>query len=107
CSMLAPLMEFLLITSICVMVKLKRYNAWLVAMLKIQSHVNRWGMLEVFMLGILVAYIKMLDMGDVQLGLGLVCFSGLLLATSLNAMLFDTHIIWEKVGRAREHDRVR
>lgn len=105
CSMLAPLTEFILITCICVMVKMQRYNEWLVLMLKIQSHVRRWGMLEVFMLSILVAYIKMLDMGDIQLGMGLVCFSGLLLATILNALLFDTHAIWEKVGQARDQHR--
>ena len=107
CSMLAPLVEFILITGICLLVKANRYNEWLVAMLKVQSHVNRWGMLEVFMLGILVAYIKMLDMGDIELGIGLVCFSGLLLATTLNAVLFDTHAIWEKVGLVRERHRIR
>ena len=102
CSMLAPLLEFLLISGICILVKLNHYSALLIAMLKVQSHVNRWGMLEVFMLGILVAYIKMIDMGDIHLGVGLLCFTGLLLATTLNAVLFDTHSIWEKVGRARE-----
>jgi paraquat-inducible protein A len=107
CSMLAPLLEFILITGICLLVKWQRYNEWLIAMLKIQGHVNRWGMLEVFMLGILVAYIKMLDMGDIQLGIGLLCFSGMLLATTLNAVLFDTHAIWEQVGQARERHRIR
>lgn len=107
CSMLAPLVEFLLITGICTLVKLQRYNALLILMLKIQGHITRWGMLEVFMLGILVAYIKMLDMGQVELGMGLVCFTGLLLATTLNAVLFDTHAIWEQVGKARDRDALR
>lgn len=102
CSMLAPLLEFILVTGICLLVKARRFNEGLVAMLKIQSHVNRWGMLEVFMLGILVAYIKMLDMGQIHLGMGLVCFSGLLMATTLNAVLFDTQAIWEQVGLSRE-----
>lgn len=101
CSILAPLLQFILITGICLLVKLNRYNNALVFMLKIQSHVNRWGMLEVFMLGILVAYIKMIDLGEIQLGLGMVCFTGLLAVTTLNAILFDTHPIWEKVGQAR------
>ncbi len=102
CSMAAPLVELLLIAGMCVLVKLKRFNATLIAMLKIQGHINRWGMLEVFMLGILVAYVKMIDEGEIQLGLGLFCFVGLLLSTTLNAVLFDTHAIWEKVGQPRE-----
>lgn len=107
CSMLAPLTEFLLITGICILVKLRRFNRLLIALLKVQSHVTRWGMLEVFMLGILVAYIKMIDIGQIQLGIGLLCFTGLLLATTLNAVLFDTHVIWEQVGKAREQHRQR
>lgn len=107
CSMLAPLTEFLLITGICILVKLQRFNRTLIALLKVQSHVTRWGMLEVFMLGILVAYIKMIDIGQIQLGVGLLCFSGLLLATTLNAVLFDTHVIWEQVGKARAQHRQR
>jgi paraquat-inducible protein A len=101
CSVVAPLLEFVLITGICLLVKLNRYNALMVFMLKIQSHVNRWGMLEVFMLGILVAYIKMIDLGEIEIGIGMLCFSGLLMVTTLNAVLFDTHAIWEKVGQAR------
>lgn len=107
CSMLAPLVEFLLITGICILVKLRRYNLLLIHMLKIQGHIKRWGMLEVFMLGILVAYIKMIDEGEIHLGMGLYCFIGLLLATTLNAVLFDTHTIWEQVGKARERHRLR
>jgi len=107
CSMLAPLLEFLLITGICTLVKLRRYNLLLIQMLKIQGHIKRWGMLEVFMLGILVAYVKMIDEGEIHLGMGLYCFIGLLLVTTLNAVLFDTHAIWEQVGQARERHRLR
>lgn len=106
CSMLAPLVEFVLIAGICMLVKLQHYNRLLIHMLKIQSHIKRWGMLEVFMLGILVAYIKMIDEGQIHLGMGLYCFIGLLLATTLNAVLFDTHAIWEQLGRARERNRL-
>lgn len=102
CSMLAPLVELVLIIGICALVKLRQVNPLLVVMLKLQSHVKRWGMLEVFMLGILVAYVKMIDLGEIHLGVGLACFIGLLLATTLNAVLFDTHAVWELVGEARE-----
>lgn len=107
CSMLAPLLEFSLITAICLQVKARRYNPWLVAMLKLQGHITRWAMLEVFMLSILVAYIKLLDDGEIHLGVGLLCFTGLLLATTLNAVLFDTRMIWEQVGQARDRQSFR
>ena len=107
CSMLAPAVELVLIMAICLLVKMRRVSPVLVAMLKLQGHVRQWGMLEVFMLGILVAYVKMIDLGEIHLGIGLACFSGLLLATTLNAVLFDTHAIWEWVGEVRERRRNR
>jgi paraquat-inducible protein A len=100
CSIVAPLLQFTLITGICLLVSRQHFGPLLVFMLKIQSRVSRWGMLEVFMLGILVAYIKLLDLGTIELGVGLLCFTGMLMATTLNAILFDTHPIWEQVGEA-------
>lgn len=103
CSILAPLMESILVVCICLMVKAKQFNGLLVEMLKLQTHMRRWAMLEVYMLSILVAYIKMIDEGDISIGMGLVCFIGMLMAVTLNTMLFDTHSIWEQIGKRREH----
>lgn len=53
------------------------------SMLRWQHVVQEWGMPEVYMLGILVAYIKMVDMGEIIIGTGLICFVGLLLSMML------------------------
>lgn len=102
CTIAAPVMELVLVLSICILVKLDYLNGLLIGFLKLQSTIKRWAMLEVFMLGIIVAYVKMLNDGDIQVGFGLFCFIGLLLLTTLNAYLFDTHEIWEKIGKHRE-----
>jgi paraquat-inducible protein A len=101
CSILAPMLESFLVLFICLLVKANLYGGVLIALLKIQSRIKRWVMLEVYMLGILVAYIKMIDSGQIYMGVGMICFSAMLLSATLNAVLFDTHIIWEKVGQHR------
>lgn len=98
CSILAPMLESVLVLMICLLARSNQYGGLMVILLKSQSRIRKWAMLEVYMLGILVAYIKMIDSGQVHMGIGMICFSGMLLSTTLNAVMFDTHVIWEKVG---------
>ncbi len=101
CSILAPMLENLLVLLICLLVRARRYGGTLITLLKLQSRIRKWAMLEVYMLGILVAYVKMIDSGQVHMGVGMICFTGMLLATTLNTVMFETHGIWEKVGQYR------
>ncbi|HAG94189.1 MAG: paraquat-inducible membrane protein A [Pseudomonadales bacterium] len=101
CSIVAPMLQNALVLLICLLVRAGRYGGLLVLLLKSQSRIGRWAMLEVYMLSILVAYIKMIDSGQVHMGVGMICFSGMMLSTTLNAVMFDTHPIWEKVGQTR------
>ena len=102
CTIIAPILELLVIFGICVLVKLGYWSGVLISLLKWQSSIRRWAMLEVYLLGIIVAYVKMLHDGDIRIDVGLFCFIGLLFLTTLNAYLFDTHDIWELVGKHRE-----
>ena len=104
CTIIAPITELLVIFGICVLVKRQHLNGVLITLLKWQSSIRRWAMLEVYLLGIIVAYVKMLNDGDIQIDVGLFCFVGLLFLTTLNAYLFDTHDIWEAIGKHREQN---
>ncbi|MAR90134.1 MAG: paraquat-inducible membrane protein A [Pseudomonadales bacterium] len=99
CSMLAPMLESLLVLLICLLARWRAYGSFLIILLKAQRRIRRWAMLEVYLLGILVAYVKMIDSGQVHLGVGLLCFVGMLLATTLNTVMFDSRPIWEEIGR--------
>ena len=106
CSMIAPVMESLLVGLTCVLVMSKRIGPLLVWALKTHSHLRRWAMLEVYMLGIIVAYIKMLSEGEMRFGVGMYCFVAMFFFTTLNTLLFDTKTIWEIVGRRFEHNKL-
>jgi len=63
--------------------------------------VGRWSMVDVFMVSILAALVKLGNIASVQPGFGAVAFCGVVIATMLSAMAFDPRLIWDRAGRAR------
>jgi paraquat-inducible protein A len=59
---------------------------------------NPWSLVGVFMLGLLVSMVKLLDLADVVPGTGLYAFVGLLLATAAANANMDPGAIWPRVG---------
>ena len=62
----------------------------------IQS-LNPWGMMDVFMLGILVSVVKLVKMMKVIPGVSLFAFVMLIFVLAGIAASFDPHLVWEKV----------
>ncbi|MEO5378060.1 MAG: paraquat-inducible protein A [Magnetococcus sp. DMHC-6] len=59
---------------------------------------SRWGMLEVYLLGILVAYVKLADLALVAPGLGLYGFVGLIFVVAGVMAVLDVHGVWKRLG---------
>jgi paraquat-inducible protein A len=57
-----------------------------------------WGMMEVFMLGILVSIVKLSDMAVVIPGFSLYAFGALAFVLTAAVSSLDPHLIWEKIG---------
>ncbi len=55
-----------------------------------------WSMLEVFMLGILVALVKLAKIADIISGISLFCFFGLIYVLAAISAALDPHSVWEK-----------
>lgn len=56
-----------------------------------------WGMVEVFLLGCLVAFVKLRDVAIVEPGLGLYAVAGYILAISSAVAAFEKREIWARV----------
>jgi paraquat-inducible protein A len=97
CSVAVPIIELSILFTLALAIKLKRWWRLSIDLLKWQQKITEWGMLDVYMLGILVAFIKMRDLGDVNIGLGLASFVALLLLTVMTNLSFDQHSFWEQV----------
>jgi paraquat-inducible protein A len=57
-----------------------------------------WSLVGVFMLGVLVSIVKLLDLADVVPGTGLYAFAGLLLATAAANANLDPGAVWPRAG---------
>jgi len=67
--------------------------------LQIISHIRPWGMLDVFMLGVLVSFVKLEDLAEVLLGPGLYAFSVLLLVSAAMAAYFEPKQLWDRLDQ--------
>ncbi len=56
-----------------------------------------WGMMEVFMIGILVAAVKLVKMASIIPGIALYAFMVLIFILAASAAALDPHIVWKKL----------
>lgn len=101
CSMALPLIELTALFLLSLAGILRRFHPWHRGLLRRVHTLREWGMLEVYMLGILVALVKLSDLGDTHVDIALFCFSGLLACSLGAAMSFDAHALWRMLDHAK------
>ena len=57
--------------------------------------IGKWGMLDVMIVAILIAYIKVGDLVNISAGLGLLAFTLMVLCNLLASLSFNPHLMWE------------
>lgn len=75
--------------------------------LRAMRAVRPWVMIEVFMLGALVAFTKLSAMARVTPGVGLWSFGVLMLLVAASASTFDHEHVWASMAAARRDDAAR
>ena len=70
---------------------------WVAAMLRWVHHFETWSMLEVMMLGILVALIKIAQLATVHAGLGMYAVGALIVLIPAIVVTFDVRELWQRV----------
>jgi len=68
--------------------------------LKLASRLKEWAMLDVFLLGSLVAIIKLSDLANVALGTSMYAFGALIVLLASANAAFDSHQAWDALERA-------
>lgn len=67
-------------------------------MFKLITFIGPWAMLDVFLLAILVALVKLGKFATVVAGPGLTAFAGVVVLTILASSSFDPRLIWDEEG---------
>jgi paraquat-inducible protein A len=66
---------------------------------RVTDFVGRWSMIDVFVVGILVALIQLGNVISVRPGLAAIAFAGMVVTTMLASHAFDPRLLWAEVAR--------
>jgi len=103
CSMAIPLIKLLCQLLVLLSIHLGRGRGLGLLLYRYYHHLRDWGMLEVYLMGVLVAMVKLADMAQLSLGIGLGCFIGLLLVQVWLEIAMTPHHIWQALSAGDVH----
>ena len=71
---------------------------WMVAGFRWVERLQPWAMMEVYLLGVIVAYVKLQDLATIHLGVAIFAFVGTILLLAAADARFDPHAIWRRLA---------
>lgn len=94
---LAPLAQMLGLLYVLVPLKFDRVFFLAIPIFRTFRHIQPWSMMEVFMLGILVSWVKLSKMFIVTPGVAVFAFSLLIFAIIFAVSSVDSDLIWKRI----------
>jgi len=94
CSILIPLVKISGLIFLCLSWKMKNPQRQ-ATILSVIEGIGRWSMLDVFLVAILVATVKLGDLATVIPGPGIIAFTAVVLLTIFASTNFDPKLFWQ------------
>ena len=98
-TILVPAIELTMIIYLLLPLCLRRIPPRIALILRILQSIKPWGMVEVFMLGVLVSLVKLTDSSSIIPGVALWAFGGLTLLLAAVAASFNPRDVWAHLDR--------
>jgi paraquat-inducible protein A len=95
-TVLVPFTQMLCLLYILLPLKVHRLPKGLPRLFRFVNSVGPWGMMEVFMVGILVSLVKLAGMAKITPGISLYSFLALIFVLAAMTVSLDSHLIWQK-----------
>lgn len=101
-SILIPLLKMIALTWLCLAAsgKLKPSPAMLGKIYWFTELLGRWSMVDIFVVGILVALVQLGNYMTITPGPGALAFAGVVVLTMLAAMSFEPRLLWDRLEMA-------
>lgn len=64
---------------------------------RVVEMVGRWSMIDVFMISILIALVKLGNLATIEPGIGVTSFAGVVVITMIASHAFDPRLIWDQM----------
>jgi paraquat-inducible protein A len=94
-TILIPSIELTMMIYLLLPLRLQRVPVGIPLILRILQSIKPWGMVEVFMLGVLVSLVKLTDSSSIIPGVALWSFGGLTFMLAAVAASFNPRDVWE------------
>jgi paraquat-inducible protein A len=96
-SVFVPLLKLFLLTYL--LISVQRKSKWRpkdrTRLYRITEAVGRWSMVDIYVVTILVALVKLGSLATIEAGPGAIFFAGVVIITMFAAMSFDPRLIWD------------
>ena len=96
-SIIVPIIKLIVVSFL--LISIQKKSRWhprqRTALYRITEYIGRWSMLDIFMIAILAALVKVGAISTVKPELGAVFFAGVVLITIFAAKSFDPRLIWD------------
>ncbi|MCG6897901.1 MAG: paraquat-inducible protein A [Thiocapsa sp.] len=96
-SILAPGLQLALLVTVLIPLSVNRMPPWLPPLFRWVRTLTPWGMMDVFMLGILVSVVKLSEMATIVPGTSLFAFAVLILVLAAAQAALDPDLVWSRV----------
>lgn len=93
-SIVLPLLKLVTIVLLCL--KALRHSEHKAMAYHAVEFLGKWGMMDVMLVAILVAYVKLGDLVEIHAGTGIVAFAVMVLLSLISGLVFDPHMMWEE-----------
>jgi len=96
-AVIVPFLKLFLPFIVSLYLKTAKRPLWLKPALKIMKHLEEWGMVEVYLLGILITLIKVGDLASISFDTGFFCFVALVFISITTTIFLDYNLFWVKI----------
>ena len=92
---LAPLLKVGSTIYVLLGLKLRHPPPYLPQVFRFVEILTPWAMIEVYMLGVFVAYVKLVDLASIHIGIALYALAAMMLTMTAANAAIDTDAVWE------------
>lgn len=100
-SVFVPVLKLIILSYLAISVQVRsswrpRERTWLYRLAEIMG---RWSMVDIYVVTLMVALVKIQGLADIDAGIGAVAFGAVVVFTMLAAMSFDPRLIWDNAEK--------
>ena len=100
-AVIAPFVQMVAMTWLVLLLRMGRVPKSFAKVYRVLAFTRPWGMVEVLVIGVMVALVKLAHIAQVVPGVALWSLGGSMLLLAAAGAAFDPHFLWSKVGDAR------